>query len=109
MLAFSTASSEAAYPKTLEELERFGASSRIASFVLPLGYSFNLDGTMMYCTFASIFIAQAYGIDMSLGAAAGDAGDADDHLARASPACRAPRSSSSPRRCRSSTFRRPAC
>src|SRR6266849_5329396 len=67
MIAFSTASSEAAYPKTLEGLNRFGASSRISSFVLPLGYSFNLDGTMMYCTFASIFIAQTYHIDMSLG------------------------------------------
>jgi Na+/H+-dicarboxylate symporter len=67
MIAFSTASSEAAYPKTLEGLNRFGASPRISSFVLPLGYSFNLDGTMMYCTFASIFIAQSYGIEMSLG------------------------------------------
>ena len=60
MLAFSTASSEAAYPKTLEQLERFGASKKITSFVLPLGYSFNLDGSMMYCTFATLFIAQAY-------------------------------------------------
>src|SRR5215831_8218972 len=67
MIAFSTASSEAAYPKTLEGLNRFGASPRISSFVLPLGYSFNLDGTMMYCTFASIFIAQTYHIDMPLG------------------------------------------
>ena len=67
MIAFSTATSEAAYPKTLEGLNRFGASSRISGFVLPLGYSFNLDGTMMYCTFASIFIAQTYHIDMSLG------------------------------------------
>jgi Na+/H+-dicarboxylate symporter len=67
MIAFSTASSEAAYPKTLEGLNRFGASSRISSFVLPLGYSFNLDGTMMYCTFASIFIAQSYHIEMSIG------------------------------------------
>jgi Na+/H+-dicarboxylate symporter len=67
MIAFSTASSEAAYPKTLEGLNRFGASARISSFVLPLGYSFNLDGTMMYCTFASIFIAQTYKIEMSLG------------------------------------------
>jgi Na+/H+-dicarboxylate symporter len=67
MIAFSTASSEAAYPKTLEGLNKFGASSRISAFVLPLGYSFNLDGTMMYCTFASIFIAQTYHIDMSLG------------------------------------------
>jgi len=67
LLAFSTASSEAAYPKTLEQLERFGCSNRIASFVLPIGYSFNLDGSMMYCTFASLFIAQAYGIHLSAG------------------------------------------
>jgi Na+/H+-dicarboxylate symporter len=66
LLAFSTASSEAAYPKTLEGLERFGVHNRIASFVLPLGYSFNLDGSMMYCSFACIFIAQAYGIELSL-------------------------------------------
>jgi Na+/H+-dicarboxylate symporter len=67
VLAFSTASSEAAYPRTLEALDRFGVPPRIASFVLPLGYSFNLDGSMMYMTFASIFIAQAYGIHLSLG------------------------------------------
>jgi Na+/H+-dicarboxylate symporter len=67
LLAFSTASSEAAYPKTVEQLERFGASNRIVSFVLPLGYSFNLDGTMMYTTFAVMFIAQAYGIELSVG------------------------------------------
>jgi Na+/H+-dicarboxylate symporter len=67
LLAFSTASSEASYPKILEQLERFGVSKKIASFVLPLGYSFNLDGTMAYCTFASLFIAQAYGIDMPWG------------------------------------------
>jgi Na+/H+-dicarboxylate symporter len=67
LLAFSTASSEAAYPKTLEQLERFGASKKITSFVLPLGYSFNLDGSMMYCTFAVLFIAQAYGINLDLG------------------------------------------
>jgi Na+/H+-dicarboxylate symporter len=66
VLAFSTASSEAAYPRTLEELERFGVPPRIASFVLPLGYSFNLDGSMMYMTFATIFIAQAYGIHLTL-------------------------------------------
>jgi Na+/H+-dicarboxylate symporter len=66
LLAFSTASSEAAYPKTLEELERFGVSNRVASFVLPMGYSFNLDGSMMYCTFAIMFIAQVYGIDLSI-------------------------------------------
>jgi Na+/H+-dicarboxylate symporter len=67
ILAFSTASSESAYPKTLEELERFGCSNRIASFVLPMGYSFNLDGSMMYCTFAVMFIAQVYGIELSIG------------------------------------------
>jgi Na+/H+-dicarboxylate symporter len=67
ILAFSTASSESAYPRTVEQLERFGVSNRIVSFVLPLGYSFNLDGTMMYCTFATIFIAQAYGIELSVG------------------------------------------
>ena len=67
LITFATASSEASYPKLLESLERFGVPNRIASFVLPLGYSFNLDGSMMYCAFASIFIAQAYGIDLSLG------------------------------------------
>ncbi len=66
LITFATASSEAAYPKMLEALERFGVPNRIASFVLPLGYSFNLDGSMMYCAFASIFIAQAYGIELSL-------------------------------------------
>ncbi len=65
LLGFSTASSEAAYPRTLDALDRFGVPPKIASFVLPLGYSFNLDGSMMYMTFASIFIAQAYGIDLS--------------------------------------------
>ncbi|MFM7769564.1 MAG: dicarboxylate/amino acid:cation symporter [Bacteroidota bacterium] len=67
LLAFSTASSESAYPKLLEELERFGCKNRIVSFVLPLGYSFNLDGSMMYMTFASLFIAQSYGIELSWG------------------------------------------
>ncbi|WP_231686233.1 dicarboxylate/amino acid:cation symporter, partial [Aeromonas schubertii] len=67
LLAFSTASSESAYPKTLQRLEEFGCSKRIASFVLPMGYSFNLDGSMMYCTFAVMFIAQAYGIELSWG------------------------------------------
>jgi Na+/H+-dicarboxylate symporter len=66
LLAFSTASSEASYPKILEQLQLFGVSRRIASFVLPLGYSFNLDGTMAYTTFASMFIAQAYGVDMPI-------------------------------------------
>lgn len=65
LLAFSTASSEAAYPKTLSALEQFGVPRRVASFVLPLGYSFNLDGSMMYCSFAILFIAQAYGIELT--------------------------------------------
>ncbi|MBX9796822.1 dicarboxylate/amino acid:cation symporter [Sphingomonas sp.] len=68
ILAFSTASSEAAYPRTLEALEKFGVPPKIASFMLPLGYSFNLDGSMMYMTFASLFVAQAYGIHLSLSA-----------------------------------------
>lgn len=66
LLAFSTSSSEAAFPKTMEELERFGCKDKIVSFVLPLGYSFNLDGSMMYMTFASLFIAQSYNIDLPL-------------------------------------------
>jgi Na+/H+-dicarboxylate symporter len=65
LIGFSTASSEAVYPTTLEQLERFGVPKRIGSFVLPIAYSFNLDGTMMYCTFATLFIAQAYGVDLS--------------------------------------------
>lgn len=66
LIAFGTSTSEAAYPKVLIELERFGCSSKIVSFVLPLGYSFNLDGSMMYMTFASVFLAQAYGIHLTL-------------------------------------------
>jgi Na+/H+-dicarboxylate symporter len=66
LLAFSTASSEAAFPKTMEELQKFGCKDKIVSFVLPLGYSFNLDGSMMYMTFASLFIAQSYGIELSI-------------------------------------------
>lgn len=66
ILAFSTSSSEAAYPKTMLELERFGCNNKIVSFVLPLGYSFNLDGSMMYMTFASLFIAQSYGMHLPL-------------------------------------------
>ncbi|MCZ8018247.1 dicarboxylate/amino acid:cation symporter [Novosphingobium sp.] len=67
MIAFSTASSEAALPKLFEQLDRFGVPRRISGFMLPLGYSFNLDGSMMYMSFATIFIAQAYGIDLSIG------------------------------------------
>ena len=66
-ISFATASSEAAYPKILDALDRFGVKRKISSFVLPLGYSFNLDGSMMYCTFATLFIAQAYGIELALG------------------------------------------
>ncbi|MBL7859106.1 MAG: dicarboxylate/amino acid:cation symporter [Cyclobacteriaceae bacterium] len=65
ILAFSTSSSEAAFPKTMEELQKFGCKDKIVSFVLPLGYSFNLDGSMMYMTFAALFIAQSYGIELS--------------------------------------------
>jgi Na+/H+-dicarboxylate symporter len=67
MLSFATASSEAAYPKILDALDRFGVNRKISSFVMPLGYSFNLDGSMMYCTFATLFIAQAYDIHMPIG------------------------------------------
>ncbi|MRX40362.1 cation:dicarboxylase symporter family transporter [Flavobacterium sp. LC2016-23] len=67
VIAFGTTSSEAVFPKLTEELESFGVKDRIVSFMLPLGYSFNLDGSMMYMTFASIFIAQAYGVHLDLG------------------------------------------
>jgi len=66
LLSFATASSEAAYPKLLDALDRFGVQRKISSFVLPMGYSFNLDGSMMYCTFATLFIAQAYDIHLPL-------------------------------------------
>ncbi|BDT69597.1 C4-dicarboxylate transport protein [Comamonadaceae bacterium OS-1] len=66
LLSFATASSEAAYPKILDALDRFGVKRKISSFVMPMGYSFNLDGSMMYCTFATLFIAQAYGIHLPL-------------------------------------------
>ncbi|MBL0135586.1 MAG: dicarboxylate/amino acid:cation symporter [Chitinophagaceae bacterium] len=65
LIAFSTTSSEAVFPKLTEELERFGCRDRIVSFVLPLGYSFNLDGSMMYMTFASLAIAQAYDVHLN--------------------------------------------
>src|SRR6478672_6395674 len=67
VIAFGTTSSEAVFPKLTEELERFGVKDKIVSFMLPLGYSFNLDGSMMYMTFASIFIAQVYGVNLSIG------------------------------------------
>ena len=67
LIAFTTASSEAAYPKVMERLDRFGVNERVTALTLPLGYSFNLDGSMVYQAFAALFIAQAYGIEMSLG------------------------------------------
>ncbi|WP_298138222.1 cation:dicarboxylase symporter family transporter [Flavobacterium sp.] len=67
IIAFGTTSSEAVFPKLTEELERFGVKDKIVSFMLPLGYSFNLDGSMMYMTFASLFIAQAYGVHLDMG------------------------------------------
>ena len=67
VIAFSTTSSEAVFPKLTEELERFGCNNSIVSFVLPLGYSFNLDGSMMYMTFASLAIAQAYHVPLDMG------------------------------------------
>ncbi|EHK4161036.1 dicarboxylate/amino acid:cation symporter [Salmonella enterica] len=67
LLAFTTSSSEAAFPGTLNKLEKFGVSSKIASFVLPIGYSFNLVGSMAYCSFATVFIAQACNIELSMG------------------------------------------
>jgi Na+/H+-dicarboxylate symporter len=67
LLAFTTASSEAAFPKLIEELEKSGCPNKIVSFVLPLGYSFNLDGSMLYMGFSSLFIAQAYGMHLSIG------------------------------------------
>jgi len=66
MIAFSTASSEAAYPRLTEQLERFGVDKKVVGFTLPLGYAFNLDGSMMYQAFAAIFIAQAFGVDMPI-------------------------------------------
>jgi proton glutamate symport protein len=67
LIAFTTASSEAALPKALEVMERFGVPKRIVSFVLPTGYSFNLDGTTLYLSLASVFVAQLAGVDLSLG------------------------------------------
>lgn len=67
LVAFTTASSEAAYPRLMERLDRFGIDEKVTALVLPLGYSFNLDGSMVYQAFAALFIAQAYGIEMSIG------------------------------------------
>ena len=65
LLALTTASSEASFPQLITQLEKFGCEEKIVSFVLPLGYSFNLDGSMIYMTFGSIFIAQVYGVHLS--------------------------------------------
>ena len=86
MLSFATASSEAAYPKILDALDRFGVKRKISSFVMPMGYSFNLDGSMMYCTFATLFIAQAYNVELSLAPADHDAADSVGYI-KESPAC----------------------
>lgn len=67
ILAFSTASSEAALPLALENMERFGVPRHIVSFVLPTGYSFNLDGTTLYLSLASVFVAQAAGVPLTFG------------------------------------------
>jgi proton glutamate symport protein len=67
LIAFSTASSEAALPRALENMERFGVPKHIVAFVIPTGYSFNLDGSTLYLSLASVFVAQAAGIEMSLG------------------------------------------
>ncbi|HEX8883289.1 MAG TPA: dicarboxylate/amino acid:cation symporter, partial [Noviherbaspirillum sp.] len=67
LIGFSTASSESAYPKLMEQLDKFGVQKKVTSFVLPLGYSFNLDGSMMYTAFAALFISQAYNIPLTLG------------------------------------------
>ncbi|WP_018236806.1 dicarboxylate/amino acid:cation symporter [Ensifer sp. BR816] len=66
LVGFSTASSEAAYPRVMEKLEDFGAKERVIGFVLPLGYSFNLDGSMIYTAFAALFISQAYGLPLTM-------------------------------------------
>lgn len=66
-IAFATTSSDSALPKTLENMERFGVPRHIVSFVIPTGYTFNLDGTTLYLSLASVFVAQAAGIDMSIG------------------------------------------
>jgi proton glutamate symport protein len=67
LIAFTTASSEAALPKALEVMERFGVPKNIVGFVLPTGYSFNLDGSTLYLSLASVFVAQIAGIEMSIG------------------------------------------
>ena len=79
LIAFTTASSEAALPKALEVMERFGCPKNIVGLVLPTGYSFNLDGTTLYLSLASVFVAQLAGVEMTVGPAARDDADADAH------------------------------
>ena len=67
LIAFSTASSEAALPRALENMERFGVPKHIVAFVLPTGYSFNLDGSTLYLSLASMFVAQAAGVHLAFG------------------------------------------
>ncbi|HVI51966.1 MAG TPA: dicarboxylate/amino acid:cation symporter [Candidatus Sulfotelmatobacter sp.] len=66
LLGFATATSEAAYPRLMKRLEQFGVNERVVGFILPLGYSFNLDGSMIYTTFAALFVSQAYNIPLGL-------------------------------------------
>ncbi|MBP2315715.1 dicarboxylate/amino acid:cation symporter [Azospirillum soli] len=66
LLGFSTASSESAYPRVMEQLQRFGVKERVVGFILPLGYSFNLDGSMIYTTFAALFISQAFNLPLTI-------------------------------------------
>jgi proton glutamate symport protein len=67
LIAFSTTSSEAALPRAMESVEAFGVPRRIVSFILPLGYSFNLDGSTLYLSLAAVFVAQAAGVDLTVG------------------------------------------
>ena len=82
LIAFATTSSESALPKAMENMERLGVPRRIVGFVLPTGYSFNLDGTTLYLALASIFVAQAAGVHLTLGAADRHDADADAHEQR---------------------------
>ena len=79
LIAFSTASSEAALPLALENMERFGVPKHIVAFVMPTGYSFNLDGTTLYLSLASVFVAQAAGVELSFGQQIADDADPDAH------------------------------
>ena len=110
VIAFSTTSSEAALPRAMEVLERLGVPRRIVSFILPLGYSFNLDGTTLYLSLAAVFVAQAAGVELTHRPADHDAADADAHEQGRRRRAARRRSSSSPAHspattCRSSASR----